>query len=78
MTTTATTAPIAIVLSDAVQARFLREGDTILFDGAVYRVGGGRVYGRDGRLALSLYNQLGGIEGQLFDPQEFVPLATTL
>jgi hypothetical protein len=74
--TTAT--PITILLGDAVQARFLMEGNLIVRDGAVYRVGAARVVARDGRISLSLYNHLGGIEGELFDPQELVPLATAL
>lgn len=73
-----TAAPITIILGDGVQARFLIEGDLIVREGAVYRVGAGRVWARDGRLALSLYNHLGGIEGELFEPQEWVPLATAL
>lgn len=79
MQVTTTPATItAIVLGDAVQARFLREGDLIVRDGAVYRVGIARVWARDGRLSLSLYNRLGGIEGGLFDPQEMVSIATAV
>lgn len=75
---TAVPAPTHVVLGDAVQARFLRDGDEVVIDGAIYRIGFGASYTRGGLLVRSAYNHLGGIEGLTFDPQEFVKLATAI
>lgn len=79
MSNTLKTATHIAFLGDAVQARFLKEGDVVeRHQGHIFQIGIGREVNAEGRLVFSAYNEQGGIVPLIIHPMVEVNLGTIL
>lgn len=79
MSAAITTATQIAFLGDAVQARFLKEGDIVeRHQGHIFEIGIAREVNAEGRLVFSAYNEQGGIVPLVVHPMVEVSLGTIL